>query len=772
MLPVIPVVTNKLIQDKQGKLSTYPFPPNIAGQLSKDLRQRIFRWMLTNYIWPQIQERKPFEEKWDKLLQMARATWKLSNMKLSEKERLYRRAQEQALEGNQSPADRADLADTVIFDAVDRLTNLNHFISFKNEMPVQFQLPPYVRRPMENTWYSPSADLVDAANGWGSFCANNSQFYRKHWMQARHHYTYGISFCISEYEQEISSVPRRVGESQQWANRLELTKIGVTFEGISIRKIWLNTRLSPYHMDYQPCPFWFEEVPRFAIVAKPYDQLTQPFGYENLDSLPQGQWLFGSPEMDSLTKALQEFNPQTSLTNLGNPELNVELNWVFMPMLPLAFRPLEQEDLDKAKSDEERMKLVQAQGVWDFDETGEKGYPMQRYIMEAFGNSLVSGNVEITRLQQNFYPHNMLPLYGSAHMPDMDSGLYSPAFGDILESHYTQICKALNQYLDNKDVLNDPPAKVMVNSPAMNHDLTKRNAKIPVNSLNDYEHTPVVDATGTTPAFVQAAREQAQTSSKSTDAIVGKAMGSRTSATEAQNIFQTAMSGVTTDVNLFNYDISGGYYERCWYYAGHFVDPDVLQSITGQYGFIVKPEHFLIRLDISWQIGSMFIESMTRQQNYRYMLETGKGDPAINSAYLWEQLLNEWKIPNAKKIINDGGMMEQIMLANDQAAQTYLGDLVMVDPDQNHDIAIKVKMSYLKDRNSVWNSKPEYAVNAQNLVRQISQHSQFLFLQQQMMQQNMASAMDPNLQQSQNPAPPPALQMSGQAAQMQGGTLM
>jgi hypothetical protein len=780
MLPVIPTSLNKFITDAQGQLSTFPFPPNVAGDLSKEMRQAIVRWMLKNYVWPQIEARRPYEEIWNKMLSMARATWKISDCKLDEKGRAARAHQKKVLEGNASPGDKADVADTVIFDAVDRLTNLNHFISWKGDMPVQYQVPKFVRRPMESTWYSPSADLVDSANSWLQFCSNGTQFYRKHWMQARHHYTYGVSYAVSEYEQEITQVKRRDPQNpKQFIDRPELTKIGVSFEGISIRKLWLNTKLSPYHMEWQPCPFWYEEIPRFAIVANPYDAEQRPFGYANLDSLPQGQWLFGTTELSSLEDALKQLNPNTSLQSLANPVLDIELKWNFYPMLPLVQVPLTQEILDGIRDEAEAMKAVQRQYIWDFDEDGSKQYPLSRYVMEMFGVGLTSGQVEIIRLQENYYPHNSLPIYGSAHMPDYDSGQYSPAIGQILESHYTQLCVALNQFLDNKDLLNDPPVKIQVNSPSMNRDLHKKGAKNPVNSMNDYEDAALTDNTGTTTAFVQAVREQAQTSSKAVDAILGKAMGSRTTATEASNIFEAAMSGVTTDINLFNHDISGGYATRVWEYAGLWVDPDVLAAITGQYGFAIKPEHFLIRLDIDWAIGSTYIESMTRQTNYRYMLETGRGDPAVNTAYLWKQLLEEWGIPNADRIINDQGQMQQIQEANDQAASTYLGDLVMVDPDQQHDLAIQVKLAYLKDRKSVWNTNPKYAANAPMLVEQIKQHQMYLQLE---LLRQMAQAEaqgqpgmlggGSSLQPLQNaPAPPPQIGMAGQASQQSGTTL-
>ena len=89
----------------------YPFPRNIAADLDTDprtgqfdssmkLSKEIFQWMLQNYIWPQMWERKPYEKQWDELLDMARATWEFDKLDIDPKSRAakserLKRAQEQ-----------------------------------------------------------------------------------------------------------------------------------------------------------------------------------------------------------------------------------------------------------------------------------------------------------------------------------------------------------------------------------------------------------------------------------------------------------------------------------------------------------------------------------------------------------------------------------------------------------------------------------------------------------------------------------------------------
>ncbi len=712
------------------KLSAFPFPPNIAKELSKELTRTILQFLQTNYVWPQIQARRPYEDIWDRLLNMARATWKISDMNLTPDQRQSRAMQDKILNGV-IKGDRAEVADTIIFDAVDRLSNLNHYISFRDELPVQFIDPKFRVHMYESEVYHPTKDFYLAANCWLKFNADNTDFYRHHWMTAKHNYTYGVCFAESTFVYKWENRPTI--ENGQHTEKPFLTKIGTTFKGISLRKLWINTSIPPFQMDLQPCPFYYDVVPRFAIVANAYHPEDNPFGYQNLDKLPKGQWKTGSTEYTAALTALTQYNPDLTFDALCRPEYDTELRWTMYPMLPLQKFTLQQINENETL---QGLFNTQYKGV-ELPEgfSGEiylfhEEFPLNRYIIELFGTSLVMGNVAIIRLQRNFYPNDCLPLYGSGQMTDYDSGAYPPAVGTILEDHYRQIVKAIGQFLDNKDILNDPPTLVQFASPANNHDLNKAGARIPVNGMNDVQdRKSFVDHTGTTPSFIEATRNQAKTATKAVDAVLGQAMGARTTATEAGNVFQTAMSGVTTDVNLYNHDISGGFAERVVFYTRDWVDADVINAVTGTDAFQIKDEHFYLNIGIATNAGSRFMESLTRQNHYRYILESAKNDPNIDSGVIWEALLTEWRIPGIRAIVKDQGYRSQILEATDQAIRTYMGDLVLVDPEQDHQLAIQVKLAFLKDRQSVYNTREDYVVNSPNIVEQIKQHQQFLYLQ-------------------------------------------
>ena len=697
------------------------FPENLAGKLTPELSKKILMWLNTKYIWPQIQERMQFEAMWDKMLNMARITMPNSDL-YSNVETDDSRTKQQA---DQSNRDKARVADSVIHDSIQRLTDITYFIAFKDGLPAQFAIPPYVRHPYETQEYRPLADRVAAGNALVDWNSGNHHVRRNSLMAYRHHYTYGVAFCLSDFQFRVQMINRR--DSNGGISPFpEITNIGTTFEPISLRKLWLNWRLPVYDMNIQPCPFWFEETPRFAILQNAYHPIQNPFGYQNLDKLAAGSYIYSDAEMQSVRNALtttmstmSDNKGSAAVAQILEPEYSVEAKWFLLPMMPF----------DPATSE------------FEMREDGKTPVPFQRFVVEMFGPNIHSGQQTLLRLQQNYYPSNELPIYASSHMPDLDSGAYAPSIGQILYDHYKEICLCKQQYFENKDWINDPPSWCQTSSPAFEKDLNQKGAKIPVNGPQDFGWRVPYDATGSTVAMLQMLRESAQTTGKVVDAIMGKAMGSRTTATEASNAYQASMSAITTDIDMVTHDLHGNYIDRLWKYTGAWFDPDLLFCITGQFGFAIKLEDMWINLGIKTNVGSTYVEKIVQQQNHRYLLESTRGEPGLDRLKILRELCNAMGFDGAE-MVGDGGREQQIQLATMQACETYLGNMVMVDPDQDHQLALKVKTSFIKDQKSVWNTTPEYARNAGMLIEQIKQHDYFLQLQMQMQlaQQQMAVA--------------------------------
>lgn len=725
----LPLLPQKQLSTTSPTPSGLSFPQNVANQIPQETLTEMTRFMVSEYILPQVMERRPYESLWDLLLQMYKIKLSRDNVRFPESDAETDIKDRQA--DNMKGSNRAQVSDSLVYDAVDRLKNLNHFISWKDGIPIKFQPPTSVLDSKEDKFYFPETEKYRSYNGLLEWNIRNQDVYRKHLILSQHHYLYGICFVSSDFVFKQEQIQKQNNEGQL-VMMSEITDLGITFKPTSIRRIWLNYRQPIYDMNQQNCPFLFEQIPRFAILQNGYNPNNNPFGYVNLDKLDSGQWMFSQPEMEMARKAMEErlesstsSHPSGSLTELLRPEYSVEALWTFHPMLPFD---------DKT-------------GEWKMRKDGVTPVPLKRFIFQVFANNLMSGSFTPIRIQANFYPRNAVPIYGSQHMPDLDSGMYSPAIGEVLENHYKEICTAMNQFIDNKNRINDPPSTRVIGSPATDMDCNAPGAKVVVNSPHDVDWAPVVDATASTVEMIKFLREQGQTSSKAVDAILGKALGGRTSATEAQNVFQAAMSGVTTDINLFNYDIMGGYADRVWEITGIWFSPELLKTITGMYGPQLQPEDMWARVDKKWDVGSAYIESITKQGNLRYAIEAGTNSPVLNQAILWRQLFIEMKMPSCLEAIEDGGFEVQVYEATNQAIETYMGQQVIFDPAQDHQTAIEVKVRFLKDKDSQWNvqygalpSPLAGMSRAQYLAEQIQMHQKFamLQLQQQLVQQQLA----------------------------------
>ncbi len=738
------------------------YPANLAATIPPETLKEIFKDMYDAFVFPQIQERRPYEEIWDKLLNMYRINIDRKELRLGRDNQKLEDRMVEIMEGS----NKANVSDSLIYDAVDRLKNLNHFISWKDGVPVQYSLSQYYSSSKENEFYHPIADKLQSSNGLLRWNCDQQDVYRKHLIAAGHHYLYGCSFVNSEYEYSMKPMPKKVGGKLTFEPQLD--RCGVTFEPISIRKLWLNYRVTSYDMDKQPCPFFFEECSRFEVLTNQYHPETNPFGYVNLDKIQNPQWLFTQVEMNSMRTAVYERlnigkgTSNTSLSELTRPEFSMEAKWVFYPMLPV--------------NPETGEYKVDAQG---------QPIPLTRFLVEVFASNLRDGNIMPIRMQRIFYPKGRLPLYASCHMPDLDSGVYGLSIGEVLIGYYEQISTCINQWIDNKNLQNNPPSWYIIGTPAATEDRNRPGADIPVTSPNDVGWRQIYDSTSSTVPMLEWMRDRAQTTSKAVDAILGKALGGRTSATEAQNVFQSAMSGVTTDINLFNYDIMGGYAMRVWEITGMFFDEDLVRKITGQYGVPLSMEDLNSHITLKWDVGSSFIESIVKQQHLRYALESATRSPALRQDILWRQFFKELRLPDLAQAVVDGGFAKETTLAAEQAIQTYLGQPITIDPSQNHQLAMEVKSEFIKDQESEWNQQygqeeapmPSLFTGqpmnrAQALVEQIQLHQQFALIQmQQQLAQQQMQAEQQNQQQGEGGGPRnngQAPENPGQARQQAG----
>ena len=689
--------------------------PNLAGVMTPAALTKIYLWMLQRYIYPQIMSRRPYEIIWKILYDAYRMKVKISDLKLLD-------AEKRLVEGLIEKAKKAGtqnttIADTLIFDTVDRLSNLAHFVMWKDTAPVQFAAPHNRQNPLEDTFYSPTADKYKAGNCILDWNIQNQDIYRKSRIASREFYLYGLNYMLSDisYQLEIDG-----------NGELVLKDFGTTFEPISLKMVWVNYLLPISKMDQQPCPFFYEYTSDYAVSNNVYDPLLNPFGFANLQDLEKQQGLMHvSMGEDAWKAAIQErladFGTSPAEFNESFPK--VRSLWTFYPTLP--FDPMTGEFETRADG---------------------TAIPYKRFVWQHYGTDLFSSRIMPLRLQEaSYFKH--LPLYGSTHLEDLDSAAYPLSICEALLDYYVQSNICLAQAIENKDLINNPPCWRVIGSPVETKDPNKGGTIMDVLGSNDFGWRTVPDATGTTVNLLEHIRERAQTSSKAVDAILGKAMGGRTTATEASNAFQAAMSGVTTDINIFSSDNMGGYAKRMWDYTTRWFDPDLGKAICGTYGLQITEDDLRLNFSLKTDVGSTFIESIVKQGHLRYALEAGSRSMVLDQAALWKAFAQETKIHEIAKAVIPDGREREISKASEQAISTFLDRQFLIDPTQDHQTAITVKMRYLEDRESAWMKNygdlPYQGTGvsrAQALAQQIQIHQNFqMMLEMQMAKIELAT---------------------------------
>ena len=211
---------------------------------------------------------------------------------------------------------------------------------------------------------------------------------------------------------------------------------------------------------------------------------------------------------------------------------------------------------DGSQADEEETGLLARWNAWimlPIKEKDGKGVlsldvPAQRYWATFIGD--INGDAVCIRLIRNPYFHCKVP-HRLIHSHEDDNGCYHLSYASLLESYYWQATTNINQAIDNITLRTRAPW--ITDGPVHTRDLTfKANKLIRTARGVRFETVAIPDTTNITIAMHDRIEAEANKTTGADDPIQGQALGARTSATEAQNVFDQAMKPIVNSLSYIS----------------------------------------------------------------------------------------------------------------------------------------------------------------------------------------------------------------------------
>ena len=190
---------------------------------------------------------------------------------------------------------------------------------------------------------------------------------------------------------------------------------------------------------------------------------------------------------------------------------------------------------------------------------------------------------EVVEIRENVFPGGIPILV--AHQTEDDVGMYHISLGEKTETYYDQICTSVNQLIDNRSKnLRRPIVADLLRVDMDNYDFGHSNV-IPCNGdvRSAFAEMQIIDMTNTIMASIQYFEQKIREIMNTTDAVMGVAMGGRTSASEFMSAKASATTPIYSDMASIEDMLIGEYMRRFAQYIHTFM---TLEDIVAQVGVV------------------------------------------------------------------------------------------------------------------------------------------------------------------------------------------
>lgn len=363
-------------------------------------------------------------------------------------------------------------------------------------------------------------------------------------------YKNGTTFAGLPWEKQLFDLTYRdkeSGERKSKAIKKNLPK----FEFTSLDSVWLDENIDT--LDVQP------------LIA-----IRNPISWTKLlsDSKKTKIKLFEKEGDQSLHDKFEKFKE----TGVGSQNVNAKSD-----RMDNAGRTLQERTLGQYKHwiCWINLPIDKKEGKWD-----EDGAEI-RCRVRVLGDP-ESG--EIIEIRENVFPGGVPMLV--AHQTQDDIGMYPISLGEKIESYYDQICIAVDQLIDNRAKNNRRP---IVRDP-MRCDTDKYD--FGHSNVIDCQGDPrtvlyemqIADMTGNIMATINYCELKVKEIMNTTDAVMGQALGGRTSASEYVSAKAAATTPIYSDMASIEDALIGEYMRRFAQYIHTFMTLEDMVDQLGKVG--------------------------------------------------------------------------------------------------------------------------------------------------------------------------------------------
>lgn len=348
-------------------------------------------------------------------------------------------------------------------------------------------------------------------------------------------------------------------------------------------------------------------------------------------------------------------------------------------------------------------------------------------------------------LRRNPDPDDEFPGYLSNLFPDDPDILYHISPAEVIKPVWDELTTKKNQAIDNVTLQNRRPLKG-IRGEVFSKDLTYAQDKVLwVERPESLTEMQVASQLGDTMAMVNYLEEEANRALSTDKPFMGYALGSRTSATEANNVFQRAMQPAAM---LAQYVFSGReefFARKCKGLWRLYALDDQAIEITGEpEPMVIKPAELHGDFDIEVVVVDEFMNDAIAAQNMNYFLQAAPALPGfqqdVDTKAVIRRFMELYKFDtNPARYIRQLPAVDAEKVAKMENMAMFNGKWDEPQPGEDHATHLRIHVGFRTEFNGLEDRYPP------QVTQMLDQHiAQTELLQQQEAAQQMGASVPGN----------------------------